>query len=171
MTNDSEQPGHSASRTRGSSAPESSTRAIEWVGRALLGVPFLLAGAYKFVDPTATGANAEPPGAAFFAAARDTFIFAELATLEVIGGLLLILGYAVPLCTLGLTPLVGTIVIYSAMYVPPGPETALVISIVIGNAVLLWIHRRHYVGLVHWAPAASPTAATGRESLRTAADA
>jgi uncharacterized membrane protein YphA (DoxX/SURF4 family) len=132
--------------------PRSSPATTEGIGRALLGVPFLVAGTYKFVDPAATGANAEAPGAAFFAAARDTFIFAELAALEVIGGLLLILGFAVPLCALGFIPLVGTIVAYSANYVPPGPEVVPVISIVTGSAILLWIHRSRYLSLILVAP-------------------
>jgi uncharacterized membrane protein YphA (DoxX/SURF4 family) len=72
------------------------------------------AGLSKFVAPSATGANATAPGAAFFDGLRATFVFNELATVEVMGAVLLLTGIAVPLVALGLTPIVVTIVGYSA---------------------------------------------------------
>lgn len=120
---------------------------LQLVGRLLLGLPFLVAGLYKFIDPTATGESASAPGEEFFDAARATFIFAELAIVEVIGAVLILTGIAVPFATLGFVPLVVTIVVYSIAYVPFGIESTLVVSIVLGCGILLAVHRRRYADL------------------------
>jgi hypothetical protein len=104
----------------------------------------LLAGTVKLIVPMMTGSSGGPAGEALFDGLRATFVFHELAVVEIVGGAGLLLGLAVPLMTLGLTPIVATIVVYNIAYVEPGVESLSAVAVLVGLVILLLIHRDAY---------------------------
>jgi putative oxidoreductase len=119
-------------------------RIASLIARYLLGLIFVVFGANKFhmfiPVPPVTG-----PGAQFMGALFTTHMLLVIAALEVIGGLLLILGRYIPLALVLLGPIVVNIILFHAFMEPSGVPFALVI-------VVLWLvvfayHRSAFAGI------------------------
>jgi uncharacterized membrane protein YphA (DoxX/SURF4 family) len=115
------------------------------IARLLLGLVFVVFGANKFLhflpNPPMQGAGAQFMGAMF-----ETHYLYVVATCEVIGGSLLLLGRFVPLGLTLLGPVIVNILAFHVFMDNSGLPVALVVSAL--ALFLLWRHRQSFAGLV-----------------------
>jgi putative oxidoreductase len=115
------------------------------IARVLLGLVFVVFGANKFLhflpNPPMQGAGAQFMGAMF-----ETHYLYVVATCEVIGGSLLLLGRFVPLGLTLLGPVIVNILAFHIFMDNSGLPVALVVSAL--ALFLLWRHRQNFAGLV-----------------------
>ncbi len=125
--------------------PSGRRRGVRWRSlfdlavRVGLALPFLLGGAQKFVNPAAA-LGGPPESAAFFSGMQQTFVFSELAAVQVVVALLLITGVAVPLALAAMAPISLTILPYEIVYFG-WPKPLLGGGMLLAQAYLVWVHR------------------------------
>jgi uncharacterized membrane protein YphA (DoxX/SURF4 family) len=120
------------------------------VARVLLGLVFVVFGSNKFFNfipmPPPSG-----EAGAFFGALYETHYLYVIATCEVIGGLLLLIGRYVPLGLTFIGPVVVNILAFHIFMSHAGwPPAALVAAL---SLFLLWRYRENFAGLVQDTPA------------------
>ena len=115
------------------------------IARVLLGLVFVVFGANKFLhflpNPPMQGAGAQFMGAMF-----ETHYLYVVATCEVAGGLLLLLGRFVPLGLTLVGPVIVNILAFHIFMDNSGLPIALVVAAL--GLFLLWRHRQSFAGLV-----------------------
>ncbi|HEY1662324.1 MAG TPA: DoxX family protein [Verrucomicrobiae bacterium] len=115
------------------------------IARVLLGLVFVVFGSNKFLHflpmPPMQG-----PGAAFMGAMFETHYLYVVATCEVAGGLLLLIGRYVPLGLTLVGPVVVNILCFHTFMDHSGLPIALVVSAL--ALFLLWSYRQNFAGLV-----------------------
>ncbi len=113
--------------------------------RVLLGLMFVVFGSNAFLHflpmPPMEG-----PSAAFIGALAGTGYLKVIATLQVVGGLLLLLGRFIPLGLTLLGPVIVNILCFHIFLDRNGLVMALVVSAL--ALFLLWRHRTNFAGLV-----------------------
>lgn len=107
--------------------------------RVGLALPFLLGGMQKFVDPSAA-LSGPPASADFFFAMQGTFVFNELAAVQVLVAVMLLADVWVPLALAALAPISLTILPYEILYFG-WPKPLLGAFVLLAQAYLIWVHR------------------------------
>jgi putative oxidoreductase len=119
------------------------------IARVLLGLIFVVFGSNKFLNflplPPMQG-----PGGQFMGAMFETHYLYVVATCEVIGGALLLLGRYVPLGLTLVGPVIVNILSFHIFMEPSGLPVASVVSAL--ALFLLWRYRENFAGLVKDAP-------------------
>ena len=117
---------------------------VALIVRFLLGLAFVVFGSNAFLHfmqmPPMTG-----PAGEFIGAMNSTGYLQAVAALQVIGGLLLLVGF-VPLGLLTLGPIVVNIVFFHIFMERSGLGMALVFALL--TLFLLWYHRSAFAGLL-----------------------
>jgi len=113
--------------------------ALSFVARVGLALPVLLGGMQKFVDPSAA-LSGPPASADFFFAMQRTFVFNELAAVQVLVAVMLLADVWVPLALAALAPISLTVPPYEIVYIG-GPKPLLGIWVLLAQAYLVWVHR------------------------------
>ncbi len=114
------------------------------VVRFLLGFAFVFFGSNAFLHFMSMPPMAGPAGE-FIGAMAATGYLQAVAALQIIGGLLLLVGF-VPLGLLTLGPIIVNIILFHIFLEPSGLPMALVIALL--SLFLLWFHHRSFAGLV-----------------------
>jgi uncharacterized membrane protein YphA (DoxX/SURF4 family) len=136
------------------------------VVRILLGALFAISGANKLV-PLFPYPPMPPAAGAFIGAMVATgYMLTVLGAIEVIAGVLLIVGRFVPLALTMLAPLVVNIALFHTLLAPaPG----VVVFLIAAEGYLAWVYREAFVGLLEGrrrAQAASVSTSVNREAAR-----
>jgi putative oxidoreductase len=119
------------------------------VCRLLLGLVFLVAGANHVVPFLPM--QAIPGDAGVFATILITHkYFAVIGLLEVIGGLLLLVGRFVPLGLVILIPITVNIFLFSTLLAPQGIPVAIIVIAM--ELFLLFVYRNAFAGLLSAGP-------------------
>lgn len=113
--------------------------------RVLLGLMFVVFGANAF-HPFMPMPPLKGAAAAFIGALSDTGYIKAIASFEVAGGALLLLGRFVPLGLTLLGPIFVNILLFHIFIDPSGLPVALVVCAM--ALFLLWHHRSAFAGLV-----------------------
>ena len=112
--------------------------------RVLLGLMFVVFGSNAFLHfipmPPMAG-----PGGEFIGAMDATSYLQAVAALQVLGGLLLLLGY-VPLGLMTLGPIIVNIVFFHIFMERNGLGLAVVVALL--SLFLVWYHRHSFAGLL-----------------------
>jgi putative oxidoreductase len=120
------------------------------IARVLLGLVFFVFGLNKFLNfipmPLPSG-----EAGAFFGALYATHYLYVIATCEVIGGLLLLIGRYVPLGLTLVGPVVVNILAFHVFMSHEGWPPAALVAVL--SLFLLWRYRENFAGLVKDAPA------------------
>jgi putative oxidoreductase len=120
------------------------------IARILLGLIFVVFGSNKFLHfipmPLPSG-----QAGAFFGALYETHYLYVIATCEVIGGLLLLLGRYVALGLTFIGPVVVNILAFHIFMSHDGWPPAAVVAVL--SLFLLWRYRENFAGLVKDIPA------------------
>jgi uncharacterized membrane protein YphA (DoxX/SURF4 family) len=120
------------------------------IARVLLGLVFFvfgLNGLFHFMP----NPPAPPPAAAFFGALYGTgYMFALIFGAQIIGGALLVLGFAVPLALVILAPVVVNILCFHIFLSPDLLPMALVVAAL--ELFLAWSYRYSFMPLFGGAP-------------------
>jgi putative oxidoreductase len=126
------------------------------IARVLLGLVFVVFGLNKFLNFI----HMPPPSGqagAFFGALYATHYLYVIATCEVLGGLLLLLGRYVPLGLTLVGPVVVNILAFHIFMSHEGWPPAALVAVL--SLFLLWRYRENFAGLVHdTAPRSNPRA-------------
>ncbi len=102
------------------------------IARLLLGLVFVVFGLNKFLHFLPMQPPPPGPAGEFFSALSASHYLVVVAALEVVGGLLLLIGRFVPLGLTLLGPIVVNILLFHALMEPKGLPLALLV-------VLLWL--------------------------------
>lgn len=133
------------------------------IARVLLGLVFVVFGLNKFLNfihlPPPTG-----QAGAFFGALYATHYLYVIATCEVLGGLILLLGRYVPLGLMLIGPVVVNILAFNIFMNHDGWPTAALVAVL--SLFLLWRYRENFAGLVRDA-APSSSSQTGQVTATT----
>jgi len=115
------------------------------IARTLLGLMFVVFGSNAFLHFIPMQ---PPPGeaGAFLGALFSSGYFSAIAVFEILGGLLLLSGYFVPLGLTLIGPVIVNIVFFHLFLEPKGLPTAIVVSLL--SLVVLYYHRASFAGLV-----------------------
>jgi len=127
--------------------------------RVLLGLMFVVFGANAIHPFLKTGDMPQGLAGDFTRALFVSNYFKAIGVFQVIGGLLLLLGF-VPLGLLFLGPILVNILLFHIFLLPKGIEMGIVASLL--ALFLLWAYRRSFAGLVITPkrPPTSPSATT-----------
>jgi len=118
--------------------------------RVGLALPFLLGGMQKFVNP-AEALTGPPASVDFFSAMQRTFVFNELAAVQVLVAVMLLADVWVPLALTALAPISLTILPYEIIYFG-WPKPLLGIFVLLAQAYLVWVHRDAFRPLLSLRP-------------------
>src|SRR4051812_25550340 len=116
------------------------------IARSLLGLAFVffgLNGIFMFMKPPP-----QPPGLAadFSKALFESHYLYVIAALQVVGGLLLLIGRFVPLGLLLLGPVIVNILLFHIFLEPKGLPVAILVSVL--SLIVLWYHRSAFAPLL-----------------------
>ena len=122
-------------------------RIIILISRIVLGFIFFIFGMngllFSFLDITFLGEPPLPTEPAFLVkyweVLLESYIFQTVKIFEVIGGALLLIGYAIPLAIVILAPIILNIFLYHILYdFIPSIPILIIISVTYGS--LIWLH-------------------------------
>lgn len=119
-------------------------KVVALILRFLLGLMFVVFGLNAFLNFFAPPPM-EGPAGAFIGAMASTGYLHAVAALQVLGGLLLLIGF-VPLGLLTLGPIIANIVFFHVFMERSGLGMALAVAAV--SLFLVWYHRTAFAGLV-----------------------
>ena len=123
------------------------------IARSLLGVIFVVFGSNMFLHFIPMTPPPEGPARDFVMALFVSHYLYVVGALQVVGGVLLLLGRKVPLGLTLLGPVIVNILCFHVLMAPAGLPMAIVVSLLALS--LLWRYREHFVGLVKNAPVLS----------------
>ncbi len=116
------------------------------ISRVLLGLIFVTFGLNMFLHFIPMPPPPEGPAREFMTALFVSHYLYVVGTLQVVGGLILLIGRWMPLGLTLLGPVIVNIVCFHVLMAPAGLPMALVVSIL--ALFLLWRYREHFAGLV-----------------------
>ena len=124
------------------------------IARSLLGLIFVVFGLNMFLHFIPTPPPPEGPARDFMMALFVSHYLYVVGALQVVGGVLLLIGRQVPLVGLTLLgPVIVNILCFHVLMAPAGLPMAVLVSLL--ALFLLWRYRDHFAGLVKNAPAPS----------------
>jgi len=121
------------------------------IARSLLGLIFVVFGANMFLHFIPMPPPPEGPAREFMTALFVSHYLYVIGTLQVAGGVLLLIGRKVPLGLTLLGPVIVNILCYHALMAPAGLPMAVVVSVL--ALFLLWRYRKNFIGLLVEIPA------------------
>ena len=135
------------------------------ITRSLLGLIFVVFGSNMFFHFIQMPSPPEGPGREFMTALFLSHYLYVVGALQVVGGVLLLIGRKVPLGLTLLGPVIVNILCFHALMAPAGLPMAIVVSLL--ALFLLWRYREHFAGLVKNAttPSALPRQAFATGSV------
>ena len=116
------------------------------IARSLLGLIFAVFGLNIFLHFIPTPPPPEGPARDFMTALFVSNYFYVVGALQVVGGVLLLLGRWVPLGLTLLGPVIVNILCFHVLMAPAGLPMAIVVSLL--ALFLLWRYREHFADLV-----------------------
>ena len=116
------------------------------IARSLLGLIFITFGSNMFLHFIHMPPPPEGPGRDFMTALFLSHYLYVVGALQVVGGVLLLIGRRVPLGLTLLGPVIVNIICFHVLMAPAGLPMALVVSFL--ALFLLWRYREHFAGLV-----------------------
>ena len=140
------------------------------IARSLLGLIFVVFGSNMFLHFIPMTPPQEGPAREFMTALFLSHYLYVVGALQVVGGVLLLIGRKMPLGLTLLGPVIVNILCFHVLMAPAGLPMALVVSFL--ALFLLWRYRGHFAGLVKDggpAPSQSPrqTIATGNATVKS----
>ena len=123
------------------------------IARSLLGLVFVVFGSNMFFHFIHMPPPPEGPGRDFMTALFLSHYLYVVGALQVVGGVLLLIGRKVPLGLTLLGPVIVNILCFHVLMAPAGLPMAIVVSLL--ALFLLWRYREHFAGLVKNAPTPS----------------
>ena len=123
------------------------------ISRVLLGLIFVTFGLNMFLNFIPMPPPPEGPAREFMTALFMSHYVYVVGALQVVGGLILLIGRWVPLGLTLLGPVIVNIVCFHVLMAPAGLPMAIVVSLL--ALFLLWRYREHFAGLVKNAPTPS----------------
>ena len=114
------------------------------IARVLLGIVFVVLGSNAFLHFIPMPPMQGQAGAFIGALINSGYVYV-VAILQLIGGLLLLVGRFIPLGLTLLGPVIVNIMLYHIFLDPSGLPLAGVISIL--TLFLLWVHRDHFAAI------------------------
>jgi putative oxidoreductase len=123
------------------------------IARSLLGLIFVVFGSNMFLHFIPMPPPPEGPARDFTMALFVSHYLYVVGALQVVGGVLLLIGRKAPLGLTLLGPVIVNILCFHVLMAPAGLPLAIVVSLL--ALFLLWRYREHFVGLVKSAPALS----------------
>ena len=122
------------------------TRNLPVAARILLGLPFFVFGLNGFLHFMPQPELPAEAGAFMGALAATGYMFPVIKGIEVVAGLMLLAGFAVPLALLLLAPIVVNIVLFHAVLAPAGLVVPVVLLAL--GIYLAWAHRDSFRGVL-----------------------
>jgi uncharacterized membrane protein YphA (DoxX/SURF4 family) len=116
------------------------------IARSLLGLIFVVFGLNMFLNFIPMPPPPEGPAREFMTALFMSHYVYVVGALQVVGGLILLVGRWMPLGLTLLGPVIVNIVCFHVLMAPAGLPMALVVSFL--ALFLLWRYREHFAGLV-----------------------
>jgi len=116
------------------------------VARVLLGLVFVVFGSNIFLHFIPMPPLPATPAGDFSKALMQSHYIYVVGLLQVIGGLLLLIGRYVPLGLTLLGPVIVNILLFHIFLEPSGLPMAIIVSVL--ALFLLWYHRANFTGLV-----------------------
>jgi len=123
------------------------------ISRVLLGLIFVTFGLNMFLNFIPMPPPPEGPARQFMTALFVSHYVYVVGALQVVGGVLLLIGRQVPLGLTLLGPVIVNILCFHVLMAPAGLPMAIVVSLL--ALFLLWRYREHFAGLVKNAPVLS----------------
>ncbi|MBA3832627.1 MAG: hypothetical protein H0X34_12200 [Chthoniobacterales bacterium] len=121
-------------------------KAVAIIARVLLGLIFVVFGFNGFLHFIHMPPPTNPLAVQFFTALSLSGYMKVVFLLQIIGGLLVLLGFFVPLGLTILCPIIVNILLYHACMVPDGLPLALVCALL--AVFLIWRYWANFAGLV-----------------------
>ena len=121
------------------------------IARSLLGLIFVVFGSNMFLNFIHMPPPPEGPARDFMTALFVSHYLYIVGAVQVVGGVLLLLGRKVPLGLTLLGPVIVIIVCFHASMAPPGLPMAIIVSVL--ALFLLWNYRKNFAGILVDAPA------------------
>ena len=115
------------------------------IARVLLGIVFVVFASNAFLHFIPTPPLQGQAGAFIGALIASGYIYA-VAMLQIVGGLLLLIGRFVPLGLALLSPIIVNIMLYHICLDPSGLPVAIFVSLL--ALFLLWVHRDRFTALL-----------------------
>jgi putative oxidoreductase len=116
------------------------------IARVLLGLIFVVFGFNGFFHFIHMPPPTNPAAGQFFTAVSTTGYMSFVFLLQIIGGLLVLLGFFVPLGLTILCPIIVNIVLFHFCMGPDGLPLAIVVSLL--AIFLIWRHWANFAGLL-----------------------
>ena len=116
------------------------------IARSLLGLIFVVFGSNMFLHFIPMPPPPEGPAREFMTALFLSHYLYVVGALQVVGGVLLLIGRKVPLGLTLLGPVIVNILCFHLLMAPAGLPMAMVVSLL--ALFLLWRHRGNFAGLV-----------------------
>ena len=123
------------------------------IARSLLGLIFVVFGSNMFLHFIPMPPPPEGPAREFMTALFLSHYLYVVGALQVVGGVLLLIGRKVPLGLILLGPVIVNILCFHVLMAPAGLPMAIVVSLL--ALFLLWRYREPFAGLVKNAPVIS----------------
>ena len=120
------------------------------IARCLLGLIFVVFGSNMFLHFIPMPPPPEGPARELMTALFLSHYLYVVGALQVVGGVLLLLGRKVPLGLTLLGPVIVNILCFHVLMAPAGLPMAMVVSLL--ALFLLWRYREHFAGLVKSVP-------------------
>ena len=120
------------------------------IARSLLGLIFVVFGSNMFLHFIPMTPPPEGPARDFVMALFVSHYLYVVGAVQVVGGVLLLIGRQVPLGLTLLGPVIVNILCFHVLMAPAGLPMAIVVSLL--ALFLLWRYRDHFAGLVKNAP-------------------
>lgn len=120
------------------------------IARSLLGLIFFVFGLNMFLHFIPMPPPPEGPARDFMTALFVSHYLYVIGALQVMGGVLLLIGRKAPLGLTLLGPIIVNIFCFHVLMAPAGLPMAIVVSLL--ALFLLWRHREHFAGLVQSTP-------------------
>jgi len=130
--------------------------------RVVLGLIFVTFGLNMFLNFIPMPPPPEGPAREFMTALFLSHYLYVVGALQVVGGVLLLIGRKVPLGLTLLGPVIVNILCFHVLMAPAGLPMAIVVSLL--ALFLLWRYREHFAGLVKSVPTSS---ALPRQAIAT----
>jgi uncharacterized membrane protein YphA (DoxX/SURF4 family) len=132
------------------------------IARTLLGLLFVVFGSNMFLHFIPMPPPPEGPAREFMTALFLSRYLYVVGALQVVGGVLLLIGHKVPLGLTLLGPVIVNILCFHVLMAPAGLPMAVAVSLL--ALFLLWSYREHFAGLVKNDPTPS---ALPRQAIAT----
>src|ERR1700761_5031238 len=116
------------------------------ISRVLLGLIFVTFGLNMFLNFIHMPPPPEGPAREFMTALYLSHYLYVIGAVQVVGGLILLIGRWVPLGLTLLGPIIVNILCFHALMAPAGLPMAIVVSVL--ALFLLWHYRRNFAGIV-----------------------